>query len=103
MFSRKYRLPATIRLEHSKIIHTPLFSLRIAKNNLVYNRYGFIVSKKIDKRATVRNRLKRRFRACVEQMHKQLATGRDFLFVLKKEAVEMDTNVLCDKISLVLR
>lgn len=51
---------------------------------LEQNRYGFVVSKKINKRAHIRNRSKRRLRAYVEELHKQLGCGNDLLFVLRQ-------------------
>ena len=83
-------------------MHTPYFVLKIARNNLSYNRYGFIVGKKIDKRAVGRNRLKRRFRAGVETLSHELASGYDILFLLKKEAAEQTTEVLWNEIRYVL-
>src|SRR5258706_7046228 len=91
MFARKYRLPAKIRLDNSKNVHSPFFIVKISKNTLVHNRYGFIISKKIDKRATVRNRVKRRIRACIEELHPKMVTGYDLLFIIKKEAIATDT------------
>ncbi len=102
MFARKYRLPAKIRLDNSKNVHSPFFIVKISKNTLVHNRYGFIISKKIDKRATVRNRVKRRIRACIEELHPKMVTGYDLLFIIKKEAVEKTTEILFSTISEIL-
>src|SRR5258706_15865795 len=102
MFDRKYRLPVKVRLDNSKTVHTPFFIVKIHKNTLEYNRYGFIISKKIDKRATVRNRVKRRIRACVEELHPKMVTGYDLLFIIKKEAVEKTTEILFSTISEIL-
>lgn len=38
---------------------------RILKNNLKESRFGFVVSKKISNKATVRNKVKRRLRSAV--------------------------------------
>lgn len=46
-----------------------------------------IVSKKIDKRAVERNRLKRLIRSCLEDMQIKLKPGYDMLFILRKEAL----------------
>ena len=40
---------------------------------------AFVVSKKIDKRATVRNELKRKTRAAFENLFDQIKDGHDFL------------------------
>jgi ribonuclease P protein component len=94
MFQKKFRLPASVRLAKAHTSFSSYFTLKGIPNNLEQNRYGFIVSKKIDKRAVGRNRLKRRFRAQVEQIHPELQQGYDFLFILKKEAVEQTTDNL---------
>ena len=41
--------------------------LKINKNNLNSNRFGFIVSKKVSKKAPVRNKIKRRLREIVRK------------------------------------
>ncbi len=58
--------------------------MRIAKNNLENNRFGFVIKKTIDKRAVMRNRVKRVFRSCVEEMLEDIRSGHDMLFVLEK-------------------
>ena len=88
MFQRQFRLPASSRLSHPKIISTPLFLIKYVHNNLAINRYGFIVSKSIDKRAVYRNACKRRLRAVVEVYHIHVKPGNDFLFILKKPIKE---------------
>lgn len=96
MLSRKYRLPATIKLREVFVIHTPFFSVKVGTNEFLYNRYGFIISKKVEKRATIRNRLRRRIRAFIEPLPMRISTetGKDMLFILKKEALLQTTRVL---------
>ncbi|HSW88091.1 MAG TPA: ribonuclease P protein component [Candidatus Saccharimonadales bacterium] len=99
MLQRKFRLPASVRLSHAETIYTLYFTVKIAQNDLEISRYGFIVGKKIDKRAVGRNRLKRRFRAGVEGLLDTAPNGYDFLFLLKKEAVEQSTDMLHQEIT----
>lgn len=86
-------LAKELRLGKSKVRFTqvfthPLFSFRVAKNNLGQSRFGFIVSKQVDKRAVVRNRVKRVFRSCIEEVQAETEKGYDMTFVLKKELVD---------------
>ena len=88
MLPQQYRLPAQVRLRHSITYRTPLFTLKLAQNNLSYNRFGFIVRKTIDKRAVVRNRIRRVFRSCIEEMLGQINNGYDMLFLFEKGIIE---------------
>lgn len=47
-------------------------------------RFGFVISNKIDKRATRRNALKRRIRAVIEENLSQIPEGIDVVFQVKK-------------------
>ncbi len=89
MLKKVFRLgPEKLRVE--KTIDTPYFVLKFGKNNKPFNRFGFIVSKKIDKRSTVRNKVKRKLRSCVEQIQNEIKTGFDFLFISKKSEPKTD-------------
>lgn len=86
MLKRKYRLTGRTRWS-GKSIKTPFFILKVAQNGLLYNRFSFTVSKKVDKRAVVRNKAKRRLRSCIEEIFTDLKKGYDMVFLIKKEAV----------------
>ncbi len=47
-------------MKESKVFHSPLLSMRIGLGDTSLSRFSFVVSKKIDKRATKRNALRRR-------------------------------------------
>lgn len=94
MFSKQFRLPATTVLQDPRHTQTGYFSLKVSKNSLHTNRYGFVVGKQVDKRATVRNSMKRRVRAYLENEHEHLAQGFDLLFIIKKPALELSTENL---------
>lgn len=82
MLPKHHRLPGNTRFHKAQVIKTPLFSLRVQSNSLESSRFGFVVSKKVDKRAVVRNRLKRVFRSCIEEKLSQIKPGNDMLFIL---------------------
>jgi len=94
MLKRRYRLSARTKWR-GKSIKTPFFILKVAQNGLLYNRFSFTVSKKVDKRAVVRNRVKRRLRSCIEEIFTDLKKGYDMGFLIKKEAVSTTTDKLC--------
>ncbi len=59
-----------------------LLLLKVIKNNLGLIRFGFIVSQKVSKKATVRNKIKRRLRAMVGKETKKNKIGLDILFIV---------------------
>lgn len=81
MFKRETRL--TGRVVKGKTISFPNLNLKIAKNGKDLSRFGFVISKKVDKRATVRNRIKRKLRNCLEEKMEKISKGYDFLFIIK--------------------
>jgi ribonuclease P protein component len=80
MLARKYRLPVTeFKAKPQETISTPLFRLRVAKNNLSHNRAGVIISGKAIKSASQRNFWKRRL---LENVKTWPPLGKDFLFIV---------------------
>ena len=56
-------------------------SLRVIKNNLRNSRFGFIVSQKVSKKATTRNKIKRRLRAIARVELPGIKNGFDVILV----------------------
>lgn len=103
MLKRIYRLGKIVKLTKDKIYNGQFFTLRIAKNGLFYNRYAFVVSKKIDKRAVVRNKIKRKLRSCIEKMFNKIKTGYDFVFFTKKAVVDQVLKDLSEEVEFALK
>jgi len=55
---------------------------KIIKNNLKISRFGFIVSQKISKKATVRNKLKRKLSELVRVKLEKIKNGIDIIFIV---------------------
>ncbi len=70
-------------LKSGKRVRLKSFDLLYSSNNLGYSRVGYIVSKKISKKAVVRNRVKRLFRECFRS-NKSFWGSKDILFICKK-------------------
>lgn len=83
MFKRENRLVGSVRFHNSYSFSVPQFVLKERKNNLALNRFGIVVSKKIDKRAVVRNKIKRMFRISLLDLNKNMAPGHDILFIAR--------------------
>ena len=71
-----------------QLLKSSLFDLKVGENGKDLNRFAFVVSKKIDKRATTRNRIKRKFRSCIENNFENIEKGYDFLFIIRKNILE---------------
>ena len=98
MLAKKYRLLSTTKFQHAKLYQTPYFSLRYQEGKIKQSAFGFIVTKQVDKRAVVRNQLKRRFRACIEEHIHTINEGVDLLFFIKKDATTLTKQELCSNI-----
>ena len=88
MLAREYRLPAHIKLSHTRFFRTSLFGVKYTRNELSVSRFAFLVRKSVDKRAVVRNRIRRVFRSCIEELLNQIPPGYDMLFFLEKGIID---------------
>lgn len=71
-----------------KTYHCPLFKLTTAPQKRIGQpRFGFVISTKIDKRATVRNRIKRLLREAVRASLSKIPNGFDLVFVVRPQVV----------------
>mgnify|MGYP001268877558 CR=1 FL=1 len=92
MLKKKYRLLKKTKFDKKNLYNSLVFVLKFTENEKTLSRFGFVVSKKIDKRATVRNRAKRKIRVCIETNIDIIKPGYDMLFILKKQILEKTTN-----------
>lgn len=64
------------------------FTLLYCKNDLEWNRVGIIISKKISKKAVVRNKLRRQIRELYRIKQDDILAGYDFIFIPKLSCIE---------------
>lgn len=95
MFKRENRLAAGVRFNSSRFFTTPLFVLKVKENNLNLNRFGIVVSKKIDKRAVARNKIKRIFRSSLIALNKNMTVGHDILYIAKSGIINKTKEEAC--------
>lgn len=95
MLAQPHRLPSTTKLVKSQFLKSPLFGLKYSKNNQSVSRFAFIVRKTVDKRAVVRNRIRRVFRSCIEERIQEISVGYDMLFFLEKGIMDKSRTELC--------
>lgn len=60
-------------------------NVKIAPNDLKYNRYGVVISTKISKKATRRNYLKRQIRAALSGNENKIKKGFDIVVIGRSE------------------
>ncbi|MFH1308467.1 MAG: ribonuclease P protein component [Patescibacteria group bacterium] len=63
-----------------------LVFLKVLKNKTQNSRFGFIVSKKVSKKAVIRNKIKRRLRSIVKNI--DIKNGIDVIITTNPEIVE---------------
>lgn len=94
MLPKKYRLTGQQNFKKiakkGKCFFIKELKIKYLKNNLTHPRFAFVVSSKIDKRATVRNKIKRRLREIVFQNLKKIKKNLDFLIIVKPEVKNLD-------------
>lgn len=103
MLAQAYRLPSSIQLHKAGFRKTPLFSVKFVSNNLSVSRFGFVVRKTVDKRAVVRNRIRRVFRSCIESNLDTITSGYDMLFFLEKGIMDKSHDEVEQKILLLMK
>lgn len=103
MFPRPYRLLKERDfkrvLNKGQFFFSKELTFKFLKNNLDLSRFGFIISNKVSKKATTRNRIKRQLREIIRLKLKEIRGGYDFLIIakpeiLKKTYSEMDKSLL---------
>lgn len=100
MLKKRYR--ALPRGVFNKSFASRFFLLKIRDNGLLYSRFGFVISKKIDKRAVVRNRLRRILSSCLEEIFDRIKQGYDMVFVIKKDMVGKNRKEILNSVSSLL-
>jgi len=84
--------------KNSKSLKNNIFVLKFAKNDLGINRVGIVVSQKVSKRATIRNKIRRRLSEIIKKEINNIKSGVDLVFIAlssieKKEFSEMAESV----------
>ena len=87
MLKKKYRLPAEVRFKSPTSQSFKSFILKTKENAFSYPRFAFVISKSVDKRAVVRNKIKREMTTAVSSLLEK-AGGKDYIFILKRSATE---------------
>ncbi|MBP9716410.1 MAG: ribonuclease P protein component [Candidatus Levybacteria bacterium] len=98
MLKKEYRLTSG-SLSNPKNLKRPLFNLKLGRNSLEINRFAFIISKKVDPRATQRNALRRKVRSCIEEIFDNIKPGNDFIFYPNALAKDKDRAEILEELT----
>lgn len=67
--------------KQGKSFYTKIFQIKVLTNELEINRYGIVISTKVSKKSVERNKLKRQFRAAINEFDKKLVSGFDLVII----------------------
>ncbi len=73
-----------------------LVSVKFVGNGTDDTRVGFIVSKKVSKKAVLRNKVKRMLREAVRSKMNDMTAGFDIIVIAKKGLLEVDHDKITD-------
>lgn len=79
-FDKIFRSQKTVR------VYSPLGTLYVAESRGEVPRFGFVVGTKVSKKATVRNKVKRRTRSVVERVLKDIKKPVSAVFIARPQA-----------------
>ncbi len=82
MLPSSYRLPHGKRISSGRTFKHTLFLLKTAPNTEENSRFGIIISKKIDKRAVRRNRMRRLLEQFIQDHMSLFPLRSDYLFII---------------------
>lgn len=86
-FPKEYRLHLATPIQATTSFSIPPFVFKLAPNKLSHNRYGIVVSKRVDKRATKRNEIRRLVLTCLQRLDETLQPGYDMLCIVTMSRV----------------
>jgi len=91
MLSRKYRFHSRggvkYTYRHGKTIRTPFISLIYNHNSRGFQRFAVVVSKKVEKTAVGRNRLRRRVYEAIRLLRPEFPRKADYIFVVYNKSL----------------
>ena len=94
-----------LAFKNGKSLRGDFLMLKVFKNNFKHSRIGFVVSKKVSKKASVRNKIKRRLRAAVLSQLENIKKPADIIILslpiinkkdfsqIKEEVIKLFENV----------
>lgn len=92
MLAKQYRLQKDrdfkLVFENGKTASSQFLFFKFKKNDLPISRFGFIIGKKISKKSTIRNTIKRKLREIIRKKINNIKPGFDIVIGAKTEVLE---------------
>ncbi|MDZ7798842.1 MAG: ribonuclease P protein component [Patescibacteria group bacterium] len=92
MLAKKFRLSKEKAFkkvyQKGKFFFTSNINLRFANNQAKNTRFGFVISKKISKKATVRNKIKRQLSEIIRKHLNSIVKEKDIIIKVKKPYIK---------------
>lgn len=101
----RLRLESDIKtlLAKGRSVFSSGVGMKMRANSLPFSRFAVVVGVKIDKRAVVRNRLKRRVRAIIHEQLGIIRPGFDVCFFPKRTAISLSADELKKEVLAILK
>lgn len=90
-------------VDSPRVIKGSYFNLKIKESASNALSFRFIISKKVDKRATRRNRIKRIFRASISNLFRGEKKGKQISFIAKADVLGLSQKELQKQLEVVLK
>lgn len=103
MLSRTHSLKRPLKSREANKASSPTLLIASARNTFSYTRFLFIVSKKIDKRATVRNSIRRTLAGKVKELYSSIEPGFDVVIAARREITEAKKEVVWKELQTLLK
>lgn len=94
MLKKIYRLAVLKREKSEKTISSSSFTLKYLISGDDVSRFAFIISKRIDKKAVIRNKIKRSISKVIEENLSEIVLGHNFIFIPKREILNKSSQEL---------
>ncbi|MEK7604993.1 MAG: ribonuclease P protein component [Patescibacteria group bacterium] len=101
MLPKLNRLPHSRRIAGGSSFPSPFFLVKYTSNGLGYPRFGIIISKKVDKRATIRNRIRRLLHQFIQEHMHEFSVNKDYLFIIHQPFPELSEDIKNSLVSLI--
>lgn len=103
MLPKKFRLTKDKDFEkvakQGRACFTKGLGIKYIRNNLAISRFGIVVSLKVSKKATQRNKIKRRLREIIRKKLPEVKSGYDIMVLTNPSSLEFDYHQMGEKIT----